>query len=94
MSTTAAPFPISRSVRVGEATETLTVGGPYNLCARPNKPAWCARRIQVLVAGTLTLLKDSAGIDSAPGAVFQGLTLDADFSSVTVAGGATIFVSW
>jgi hypothetical protein len=88
-----APFPISKSLRVGEAFETLTAGA-YDLTARPNKPRRCARRVTVLVAGNITLLKDAGGVDSPPGAVYQGLVIDADVSSITTTGGAVVLVAW
>jgi hypothetical protein len=87
------PFQISRSIRVGEDFETLAAG-TYDLTTRTGKPQRCIRRIQVLVAGTITMMKNSGGVDSPPGAVYQGLTIDADVSSITTAGGAVVLVSW
>ena len=84
---------ISRSQRVGEAFEVLPAG-TYDLAARPNKPQACARALVVLVAGTITMLKDSGGFDSPPGAVFQGLQIQADMGDITIAGGATVMVFW
>lgn|GEM_PF-6168219 len=87
-----APYSISRSIRVGEDFETLTSGGPYDLTARAGKPQRCIRRLWCPSETTISLMKNSSGVDSPPGAVPSGSTIDADISSITV--DATVVVFW
>jgi len=83
---------INRSLRVGEAFETL-VAGTYQLDARPNKPTACVRRVHCYNAATITSMKDPGENDDAPGAVPAGTVFDLDVSAITFSGGP-IQVAW
>ena len=85
-----APFPINKSTRTGEAFEFLAAG-TYDLTARSGKPQRCARRVVAMAAQNFTLLKDSGGNDSPPGAVYSGFIHDADTSAITCSGAIGVY---
>ncbi len=78
------------STGVGTAFEFLPAG-TYNLLARTNKPARCARRIVAMAAQNWTLLKGTDGIDAPPGAVTAGFTHDADTQNITCDGAIGVY---
>jgi len=84
---------VSRETGVGKAWKKLTAG-TYALDAQSGKPTHCARRIVVLVAGDITLLKDSSETDDPPGAVFQGFVHDGDTADITITGATVVMVYW
>jgi hypothetical protein len=86
------PPAISRSRRIGEDFEVLAAGGPYDLTSRSGKPQRCIRRLMCPNATTISLMKNTAGVDSPIGAVPAGTTIDADVSALTV--DATVMVVW
>jgi hypothetical protein len=77
---------------VGEDFEVLAAG-TYTLYNRSGKPPVCVRRVQALVAATITSLKNSGEVDAAPGAVDAGTVIDADVSAITFTGGP-VMVFW
>lgn len=87
-----APFPISKSLRVGEDFAILAAG-TFDLTAQSGKPARCVRRVHCYNAATITSLKNAGGVDTAPGAVPAGTVFDVDASSIVFTGGP-IMVCW
>ena len=86
------PAEKSYAESVGDAFEFFASAADVNLTTRPNKPQRAARRIVAMAAGNWTLLKDAEGVDSPPGAVFQGYMHDAHTTAITSTG--AIMVVW
>lgn len=86
-----APFPITDSESVGSTHEYLATPTAVDLTTRPGKPQRCARRIVAMAAGNWTLLADSGGVDSPPGAVFQGFLHDSNTSAITSTAGVMVY---